>query len=239
MPIRCLAIDDEPLALKQIGSYIKKTPFLELAALCNSALDALEYISSYKIDLVFVDISMPDLSGMEFVKSLREKPGIIFTTAYSEYAVEGFKVDAIDYLLKPIGYADFLKAVNKAKAFHESNDTKQVVNNAGEDHIFVKSEYKIVRIDLSDIKYIESMHEYVRIHLAGDKPLMTLISMKAIEEQLPKERFMRVHRSYIVNKEKIKVVERNRIIFDNNIYIPVSDQYKSQFQDFLNKNFLI
>jgi DNA-binding LytR/AlgR family response regulator len=239
MLIRCLAVDDEPLALKQIGAYIKKTPFLELAALCNSALDALEYFSSDRVDLLFVDISMPDLNGMDFVKSLIDKPGIIFTTAYSEYAVEGFKVDAIDYLLKPIGYSDFLKAVNKAKNYLEGKEQNQDSVKTGDNHLFVKSDYKIVRIELSDIKYIESMHEYVRIHLASDKPVMTLLSMKAIEEQLPKDRFMRVHRSFLVNKEKIKVVERNRIIFDNNVYIPVSDQYKSQFQDFLNKNFLI
>jgi DNA-binding LytR/AlgR family response regulator len=239
MLIRCLAIDDEPLALKQIGAYIKKTPFLELSSLCNSALDALEFITSNKVDLVFVDINMPDLSGMDFVKSLKEKPGIIFTTAYSEYAVEGFKVDAIDYLLKPIGYNDFLRAVNKAKAVYESKEQKNIVVNAVADHLFVKSDYKILRIEFSDIKYIESMHEYVRIHRVSNKPVMTLLSLKAIEEQLPKDRFMRVHRSFIVNKEKIKIVERNRIVFENNIYIPVSDQYKSVFQDFINKNFLI
>ena len=239
MQIRCLAIDDEPLALKQIGAYIKKTPFLEMTALCNSALDALDIITSNKIDLVFVDINMPDLNGMDFVKSLREKPGIIFTTAYSEYAIEGFKVDAIDYLLKPFAYNDFLKAVNKAKFLFENKDQKISATKTGDDHLFVKSEYKIIRIELQDIKYIESMHEYVRIHLTGLKPVMTLLSMKAIEEQLPKDRFMRVHRSFIVNKEKIKIVERNGIIFDNNVYIPVSDQYKTVFQEFINRNFLI
>jgi len=239
MHIKCLAIDDEPLALKQIGAYIKKTPFLELVALCKSALDALELMTTIKIDLVFVDINMPDLSGMDFVKSIIEKPGIIFTTAYSEYAVEGFKVEAIDYLLKPIGYEDFLKSAIKAKASFESKEHNFTAVKSNVDHLFVKSDYKILRIELSEIKFIESMHEYVRIHLANEKPVMTLISLKAIEEQLPKERFMRVHRSFIVNKEKIKVIERNRIIFDNNIYIPVSDQYKSAFQDFINKNFLI
>lgn len=239
MQIKCLAIDDEPLALKQIGAYIKKTPFLELVALCKSALDALDLMTTNRIDLVFVDINMPDLSGMDFVKSLREKPGIIFTTAYSEYAVEGFKVEAIDYLLKPIGYDDFLKSAIKAKSFIESKEHHSSAAKSNDDHLYVKSEYKIMRIELSEIKYIESMHEYVRIHLANEKPVMTLISLKAIEEQLPKERFMRVHRSFIVNKEKIKVVERNRIIFDNNIFIPVSDQYKAAFQDFINKNFLI
>lgn len=239
MQIRCVAIDDEPLALKQIGAYIEKTPFLDMAALCNSAIDALEFISSDKADLVFVDINMPDLNGMDFVKSLKEKPGIIFTTAYSEYALDGFKVDAIDYLLKPISYNDFLRAVNKAKLLLGNTEQKGDTANSSSDHLFVKSEYKIMRIELSDIKYIESMHEYVRIHMANEKPVMTLLSMKTIEEQLPREKFMRVHRSYIVNKEKIKVVERNRIIFDNNVYIPVSDQYKTVFQEFINRNFLI
>lgn len=239
MQIRCIAIDDEPLALKQIGAYIEKTPFLSLTALCNSAIDALEIIASDKTDLIFVDINMPDLNGMDFVKSLKEKPGIIFTTAYSEYALEGFRVDAIDYLLKPISYNDFLRAVNKAKSILGSPEQRNVTAKASSDHLFVKSEYKIMRIELSDIKYIESMHEYVRIHLVNEKPVMTLISMKTIEEQLPEDRFMRVHRSFIVNKEKIKVVERNRIIFDNNVYIPVSDQYKAAFQEFINRNFLI
>jgi two-component system LytT family response regulator len=199
----------------------------------------LEIITSDKTDLIFVDINMPDLNGMDFVKSLKEKPGIIFTTAYSEYALEGFRVDAIDYLLKPISYNDFLRAVNKAKLLLGSPEQRNAVVGASSDHLFVKSEYKIMRIELSDIKYIESMHEYVRIHLVNEKPVMTLISMKTIEEQLPEEKFMRVHRSYIVNKEKIKVVERNRIIFDNNVYIPVSDQYKAAFQEFINRNFLI
>ena len=237
MKIKCLAIDDEPLALKQIGSYIEKTPFLELAGLCNSALAALEHLSVSRMDLLFVDINMPDLSGMDFVKSLKEKPFIIFTTAYSEYAIEGFKVDATDYLLKPFGYSEFLKAVNKVRSLvelssHKTEDTRQDI-----DHLFVKADYKVLRIELSEIKYIESMHEYVRIHFDKDKPVMTLVSLKALEEQLPGDRFMRVHRSYIVNMDKIRIVERNRIVFDN-VYIPVSEQYKTNFQEFMNKNFL-
>lgn len=237
MKIKCIAIDDEPLALKQIGGYITKTPFLESVGLCNNAFDALEILRNGKVDLMFVDIDMPDLSGMDLVKSLSDKPFVIFTTAYSEYAVEGFKVDAIDYLLKPFGYKDFLKAVNKVKDQHDLITSQQIPQN-DHNHLFVKSGYKLVRIDLNDIKYIESMHEYVRIHLMHDKPVMTLASMKSIEEQLPAVKFLRVHRSYIVNTEMIKVVERNRIVFDNNIYIPVSDQYKAKFQEFLNKNFL-
>lgn len=239
MAIRCLAIDDEPLALKQIGGYIKKTPFLELLALCRNAFEAMEYLKSGRINLMFVDISMPDLSGMDFVKSLSDKPLIIFTTAYSEYAVEGFRVDAIDYLLKPIGYNDFLKATNKAKSYIDLKDNLTEPVKTGSDHLFVKSDYKLIRVELSEIKYIESMHEYVRIHRINDKPLMTLLSMKTIEEQLPSERFIRVHRSFIVNKERIKVIDRNRIVFDNNTYIPVGDQYKARFQEFLNKNFLV
>jgi two-component system, LytTR family, response regulator LytT len=238
MTIKCLAIDDEPLALKQIGTYIEKTPFLELVALRNSGFDALE--SSGKVDLIFVDINMPDLNGMDFVKSLKEKPYIIFTTAYAEYAIEGFKVDAVDYLLKPIGYNDFLKAVNKVKTLIDLKSIQSGnTENASPDHIFVKSEYKLVRIELSEIKYIESMHEYVRIHLSNSKPVMTLVSMKSIEEQLPSESFMRVHRSFVVNLHMVKVIERNRIVFDNNIYIPVGDQYKEAFQQFVEKHFLM
>ena len=222
MTLKCLAIDDEPLALKQIGSYIKKTPFLEIVSLCNNAFDAMEFLKSGKVNLMFVDINMPDLSGIDFVKTLSEKPFIIFTTAYSEYAIEGFKVDAIDYLLKPVGYNDFLRAVTKAKAQYSLVKNQADLVEPSHDHLFVKSEYRLVRIKLSEIKYLESMHEYVRIHLINDKPVMTLLSLKSIEEQLPPEKFLRVHRSFIVNTERIKVVERNRIIFDNNVYIPVS-----------------
>lgn len=236
--IRCLAIDDEPLALKQMGSYIKKTPFLDLVSLCNNALSAMEFLKNGQVDLLLADINMPDLSGLDLVKSLSEKPMIIFTTAYSEYALEGFKVDAVDYLLKPVGYKDFLRAVNKARNLFELRNTQGQAGESGKNHLFVKSGYRVVRIDLDQIKYIEGMHEYVRIHLLSEKPVMTLASMKSIEEQLPAEKFLRVHRSYIVNTGQVKVVERNRIIFENNVYIPVSDQYKAKFQEFLNKNFL-
>jgi two-component system LytT family response regulator len=241
LKIRCLAIDDEPLALKQIGGYIRKTPFLELVSLCNNALDAMAFMENGGVDLVFVDISMPDLSGIDFVKSLQEKPLVVFTTAYSEYAVEGFRVDATDYLLKPIGYKDFLAAANKVKTRFEllkKGNSNTVQEQSKPDHLFVKSGYKLIRIELSEIKYIESMHEYVRLHMMKEKPVMTLTSMKSIEEQLPAEKFLRVHRSFIVNKDQIKMIERNRIIFENNVYIPVSDQYKAKFQEFLNNNFL-
>jgi DNA-binding LytR/AlgR family response regulator len=238
MSIKCLAIDDEPLALKQIGSYIEKTPFLETVALCRNAFDAMQYLNSNEIDLLFVDIDMPELSGMDFVKSLSDKPFVVFTTAYSEYAVDGFRVDAVDYLLKPIGYKEFLRAANKVNSLIELKGLHIETVKATKDYLFVKSDYKIIRIELAEIKYIESMHEYVRIHLVNDKPVMTLVSLKAVEELLPSEQFLRVHRSFIVNTARIKVVERNRIVFDNSIYIPVSDQYKTKFQEFINKNFL-
>jgi DNA-binding LytR/AlgR family response regulator len=237
--IRCIAIDDEPLALRQIADYIKKTPFLELSGECESASSAMEIMENNPVDLMFLDINMPDLSGMDFVKSLSKPPKVIFVTAYSEYAVEGFKVDALDYLLKPVSYADFLKSANKAKTWFENNQLKPDEVNSNKEYLFIKSEYKIVRINLDNIKYIEGMSEYVKIHLTNSKPVMTLLSMKAIEDHLPPERFMRVHRSYIVSLEKITVIERSRIIFDGNIYIPVSDQYKAKFQSYIDKNYLI
>lgn len=236
--IKCITIDDEPLALKQIAGYIEKTPFLGLSGQFESALQAISFLNENTIDLMFVDINMPDLSGMDFVKSLNNPPKVIFTTAYSEYAMEGFKVDAVDYLLKPIGYADFLKAAQKAKDRFFTKEIKVEKIDSNEKFLFIKSEYKILRINLSDIKYIEGMREYVRIHIESQKPVMTLMSMKKMEEYLPDKNFMRVHRSFIVNLEKITTIERNRIVFDEDVYIPVSEQYKSGFQHFLDENFL-
>jgi DNA-binding LytR/AlgR family response regulator len=239
MMIKCLAIDDEPLALKQLNSYIHITPFLEVVALCRSAFEAMEYLASNEVDLMFVDINMPELSGMDFVKSLVQKPQIIFTTAYSEYAIDGFKVDALDYILKPISYTSFLKAANKAHTWFELNRKQTEPAQTFPDSLFVKSEYKMVRVFLSEIKYIESSNEYIQIHLENGTPVTTLIRLKAMEEQLPKDKFMRVHRSFIVNLEKVKVIERNRIVFDGNVYIPVSEQYRQSFQAFMDKTFLI
>lgn len=236
--IRCIAIDDEPLALKQIASYIKKTPFLELAGQCESAMQAIEVLENSPVDLMFVDINMPDLSGMDFVKTLDNPPKIVFVTAYSEYALEGFRVDAIDYLLKPVSYVDFLKSANKVKVWFDTHIKKPDEVKSNKDFLFIKSEYKILRINFDDIKYIEGMNEYIKIHLTTSKPVMTLLSMKSIEEQLPADRFMRVHRSFIVSLAKISVIERSRIIFDGTVYIPISDQYKSNFQLYIDKNFL-
>lgn len=237
--ISCIAIDDEPLALKQMAGYIKKTPFLELAESFESALHAIAWMQENPVELMFVDINMPDLSGMDFVKSLKHPPKVIFTTAYSEYALEGFKVDAVDYLLKPIGYPDFLKAAEKAKERLGTIDKTAPQIESDENFLFVKSEYKILRINMADIKYIEGMREYVRIHIENQKSVMALMSMKKMEAYLPEKRFMRVHRSYIVNLEKVNAIERMRIIFDNKVRIPVSEQYKEAFQNFLDKNFLV
>ena len=239
MKISCIAIDDEPLAVKKISAYIQKTPFLELAAECRSSFEAISIMENHKIQLLFIDINMPDLNGLEFVKSLTDKPYIVFTTAYSEYAVEGFQVDATDYLLKPVTYASFLKAANKVKNLIDLNTNSQKESiRATASHLFVKSDYKLIRIELDDIKYIESQHEYIKIHLSNSTPVMTQLSMKSIEEQLPTDRFMRIHRSFIVNLTKISVIERNRIVFDGKVYIPVSDQYKEKFQEFIDRNFV-
>lgn len=236
--IRCIAIEDEPLALQQIINYIEKTPFLELVGSKDNAIEAIELVESKEVELMFVDINMPDLNGMEFVKSLKDPPKVIFTTAYDEYAVEGFKVDALDYLLKPIGYPDFLKAANKAKTWFDLQGSKTEEVKSNNEFLFIKSEYKLIRVEFNDIKYIEGMKEYVRIHLTNQKPLMTLMRMKKIEEHLPSSKFMRVHRSYIVNLEKVSTVEKSRIIFDENVYIPISDQHKESFQQYLDKFFL-
>ena len=231
--IKCLTIDDEPLALNKMASYISKTPFLELVGACRSGYEAMDLISKTKIDLMFVDINMPDINGLDFVKTLHNKPQIIFTTAFSEYAIEGFKLDALDYLLKPIGYNEFLKAANKARNHFESVIAEQVSKISANEYLFIKADSKIARISFDDIIYIEGMREYVRIHLISGKPLMPLISLRSLEEQLPADRFMRVHRSYIVNLERIITVEHNRIVFEGKVFIPVSEQYKETFNKFL------
>ena len=236
--IKCLAIDDEPLALEQLANYIKKIPFLELVARCQSALDAREIMECEVIDAIFCDINMPDLNGMDFVKSLAVPPMVVFTTAYSEYAVEGFKVDAVDYLLKPFGLADFQRAANKVKARYDLMNTA-VVSTVDEDNaIFLKTEYKVVRLSISDIRYVEGMSEYLKIHVEGQpKPLIVLLSMKKMEDRLPKS-FMRIHRSYIINLKKIQEVNKNRVIMDRDTWLPIGDNYKEQFQDYINTKFL-
>jgi two-component system LytT family response regulator len=238
MKIKCIAIDDEPLALKQIQSYIGKTDFLSLENSFSNAIEAFDQVSKKHPDLLFVDINMPELNGTDFVKMLNFPVMIIFTTAYDEYAVEGFRLDAIDYLLKPISYAHFLKAANKAKElFHLRHNAKETVS-VDNNYLFVKSDYRLVRIKYEDIKYVESQREYIQICLSSGSSVLTLLSMKAVEERLPKDMFMRVHRSFIVNLDKITIVERQRILFDKKTYIPIGDLYKENFETYIKKHFL-
>ena len=240
--IRCMAIDDEPLALKQLIAYISKVPFLQLAAQCQSALEAREYLEHDMVDAIFCDINMPDLNGMDFIKSLAMPPLIVFTTAYSEYAVEGFRVNAVDYLLKPFGLQDFQRAANRLKERFESSSP--LVSSPAADGLpadntlFIKTDYRIVKVSIPDIRYVEAMSEYLKVWIEGEtKPLVTLLSMKKMEEHLP-DYFMRIHRSYIVNLNKIQEVNKNRIIMDKDTYLPIGDLYKEAFQTFLDKRFL-
>ena len=252
--IRCLAIDDEPLALQQLVAYIKKVPFLELAALCQSALEARTFLENNTVDAIFCDINMPDLNGMDFVKSLVVPPLVVFTTAYSEYAVEGFRVNAVDYLLKPFGLQEFQRAANRLadRLKVEGGGLKEITPNSNispstlhpqpstknDDVIFLKTDYRIVKVSISDIRYVEAMSEYLKVWIEGEtKPIITLLSMKKMEERLPDE-FMRIHRSYIINLTKIQEVNKNRVIMDAETYLPIGDNYKEAFQAYLDTKFL-
>lgn len=238
--IRCIIIDDEPLALQQMEGYIKKIPYLELVAACQSAIEAKEIIENNKIDAIFCDINLPEISGLDFVKSLENPPMVVFTTAYSEYAVEGFQLNAVDYLLKPFGCDDMKRAAEKLKKCQEAQRSLQDVSQIDEDDaIFLKTEYKIVRINISNIRYVEAMSEYLRIYLKDySRPIIVLLSMKKMEERLPNHSFMRVHRSYIINLKSIREVSKNRIVLDEDIEVPIGDSYRDQFNAYINSKFL-
>ncbi|MBE6271241.1 MAG: response regulator transcription factor [Prevotella ruminicola] len=236
--IRCLAIDDEPLALEQITAYINKVPFLELAAKCQSALEARTYLESDTVDAIFCDINMPDLNGMDFVKSLAVPPLIVFTTAYSEYAVEGFKVNAVDYLLKPFGLQDLQRAANRIKDRLTESVAASKPATDSDDALFLKTDYRIVKVSIPNIRYVEAMSEYLKVWIEGEpKPIITLLSMKKMQEHLPNY-FMRIHRSYIINLNKIQEVNKNRVIMDSDTYLPIGDLYKDAFQAYLDTKFL-
>ena len=239
MTFRCLAIDDEPLALKQLVTYIDKVPNLELAAQCQSALEAREFLENDTVDAIFCDINMPDLNGMDFVKSLAVPPLVVFTTAYSEYAVEGFRVNAVDYLLKPFGFQEFQRAVQRLcvrKGMGSSQPSQK--EEADTATLFLKTDNRIVNVNISDIRYIEAMSEYLKVWLDSQpKPIITLLSMKKIEERLPNN-FMRIHRSYIINLTKIQEVNKNRVVMDADAYLPIGDLYKEAFQRYLSTKFL-
>ena len=231
MTLNCIIIDDEPLAADLLASYAKKTLFLNLIGVFSSAVEGVKAIRENKVDLIFLDIQMPELSGLEFAKILPKETKIIFTTAFSQYAIDGYKANAIDYLMKPISYDDFLDASNRALDWFQT--THQAENASTDRFIFVKSEYKLVKIMFDDILYIEGVKDYVKIYLNNDhKPIMTLMNMKKIEESLPKPEFMRIHRSYIVHMKKIDGIDRFRIVIGDAV-LPISDSYKTILQDYL------
>lgn len=241
MQIKCLAIDDEPLALLQLKSLIEKTQFLQLVAACDGAIDAYNVLNQNEVDVIFVDINMPDLNGLDFVRSLANPPLVVFTTAYSQYAVEGFKVNAIDYLLKPFGMPEFVKSAEKVRHQYElmhQGQQELTPETPSNGTLFVKCDYRTIRINVSDIKYVESMSEYLRIHLDNGEKLMTLMSMKRLDEMLPPKDFIRVHRCYIINMNKVKEISKMRILIDADTYLPISDTYKDAVMTYINQRTL-
>lgn len=240
MTINCLIVDDEPLAADLIESYVIKTPFLNVVGKCNSAFQAMKVMGETKIDLIFLDIQMPGLTGLEFSRSLQNEVKVIFTTAYSQFALDGFKVNAIDYLVKPFNYTEFLAAANKAREWFTllKGPQMQAEKNSPE-AIMLKADSRLIAVELKSILYVESMGDYVKVYCNdNDKPIITQMTMKALAEKLPAEDFFRVHRSYIVNVNMVKTIERNRIIFGKN-YIPISDSAKDDFFKLLNDRFLM
>nr|WP_068888323.1 LytTR family DNA-binding domain-containing protein [Pedobacter panaciterrae] len=237
MTLSCIAVDDEPLALGLLCSFIEQTPFLKLAGSFSSGIKALEALHEQSIDLIFLDIQMPDLTGIQLARTLGNKPGnakprVIFTTAFNNYAIEGYKVDALDYLLKPYDYEEFLKAANKAKTYTEMLSTKQTAPDH-EEYIFLKVEYQLVRVAIKDIVYIEGLKDYAKIHLVNDaRPILSLITLKSLEEKLPARLFMRVHRSFIISLEKIDAVTKNTVQIGG-INITIGEQYKDEMKQFL------
>lgn len=240
--IKVLAIDDEPLALQQLASYIQNVPFLQLVALCHSAHEAKTIIDEQPIDAIFVDINMPDQNGLDFVQSLTLPPLVVFTTAYAQYSLDGYKVNAVDYLLKPFSLDDFRKAALKVKERYEQSHSINIEERREEadNNFFIKSDGRMLRISLNDIKYVEGMAEYVKIYLTDKpKPQVILISMKKMEERLCQSGFfMRIHRSFIINLDKILEVNKNRVIMDEQTYLPIGDLYREKLENYISTKFL-
>ncbi len=236
--IKCIIVDDEPLALVQLQKYVERVPFLECVCACNNAVEAMEILSERNVDAMFLDINMPEINGLQLVRSLSTPPMLVFTTAYSEYALDGFRLDAVDYLLKPFSFDEFMKAANK---LNDAYAMRRNVQQSEEpvDSLYVKSDYRMLRIPVASIKYVESMSEYVRIFVEGNsKPIVSLMSMKKIEEFLPSSTFMRVHRSYIVNLNMIKEISRMRIVYDGDVSVPIGDLYKDKFFEYVERRFV-
>lgn len=238
--LRCLAIDDESLALDLLEDNIRKVPFLELVKKCRSAFEAIEILRQEKIDLIFLDIQMPDVSGIQFLKSLNKKPPVIFTTAFEKYALQGYELDVIDYLLKPFSFERFLKAVNKAQEYLDLTEKSGLPasvegTNGASNYLFVKTDYKLVKINLREIVYIEGLKDYIKIYTTtAERPVITLLTMKAMEEKLSPREFVRVHRSYIVAIHQVQFIQRNTVHIGNK-EIPVSEHYKDNLYKIINK----
>jgi DNA-binding LytR/AlgR family response regulator len=236
MTITCAIIDDEPLAAGLLESYAKKTPYLSLQGTYNSAVQAMKDLRENPVQLLFLDIQMPELSGIEFAKILPKDTKVIFTTAFPQYAIEGFRVNGLDYLLKPISYDDFIKATDKAIEWFTVALRQDVYRR--DRFMFVKSDYKLQRVNLDDILYVEGLKDYVRFYLKNGDKVMSLMSMKKLEEYLPKPEFLRTHRSYIVHMPDVTAIDRFRIVFGD-VYIPISDNYKDEVQAYFDMHTLV
>lgn len=236
MTLSCAIIDDEPLAADLLASYARKTPELNLIGTYESALTAMKVLRENPVDLLFLDIQMPELSGLEFAKILPKDTKIVFTTAFDRYAIEGYKVNAVDYLLKPVSYENFINAVNKAVEIVSTENRQRIM--AQDRFLYIKSEYKLVQIKLDDILYVEGVKDYIKIYLTGGrKPVMSLMNMKKIDDYMPRPQFMRVHRSYIVNMQQVNMIDRGRMVIGDAI-IPVSESYKDIVQEYIDNHTL-
>lgn len=226
--LQCIAVDDEPLALEVIKRFAEKIPALQLLETFQNPIEAVAFIKENPVDLIFLDIQMPDLSGLQLLNSFPDKPMVVFTTAYSDYAIESYEVDAIDYLLKPILFDRFHLAVNKALNKIEESGTEI---KSEEDFMFIKSDTRIFKINYNDILYIEGMRDYIAVHTPKQR-ILTLMSMTRMLDKLPKRRFMRVHKSYIIGIGHINMIQNNRVLI-NQKEIPISNSYKEQFLKFI------
>ena len=223
MQLKCIAIDDEPLALTLIQTYVSRVPALSLVQTFEDAISGVEFLRRNPVDLLFVDINMPDITGIELVRSLEQKPMVIFITAYKNFAFEGFELEAIDYLLKPVDFSRFSKAVDKAIDYYQYKHG--IKTTPPGESLYVYSEYRMVKISLADIEYIESMEDYIKIHLPEGKPILTLMPLKKVLEKLPADQFKRIHRSYVVAVNKIRSIQNRKVYLNNNVQLPISDSY--------------